>query len=95
MMMSFYYNYQNALRITLNVITVPLEKSRTSATYYLTKESRQSILVVVAFDAIVQMAYCCYSIGYNVYCVWQVTQPLHVQLAEVIQCVSLTAVREE
>mgnify|MGYP001792367175 CR=1 FL=1 len=33
----------------------PLENSIKNATYYLTKENRQSILVVVA--AIVQMAY--------------------------------------
>ena len=44
-MMPFYYNYQNALRISFLVqIFIPSENSRTIVTNYLTKENRQSIL---------------------------------------------------
>ena len=35
----------------------PLEDNRTTAANYLTKENRQSILVVVVLDAIMQMSY--------------------------------------
>ena len=59
-MTSFYYNYQNALRISFLLTNLfkflfPLENSRTIATNYLTKESRQSIMVIVVSDAIMLM----------------------------------------
>jgi hypothetical protein len=50
---TFDYNYQNALGI---VSLIP--DSKTIGTKYITKENRQSILVVIVNDAIMQVSYC-------------------------------------
>lgn len=52
-MTSCYYQYQIALGLFVN----PLVNTRTIYTIYLTKESRQRILVLIVYDAIKQIAH--------------------------------------
>ena len=57
-MTSFYYNYHNALRIfSLVQIFIPLSRivKQLPLIIWQKKKNRQSIQVVVVFDAIVQM----------------------------------------
>jgi len=56
--MVFYYSYQNALGIFLFRFVFPHENSKTIiGANYLTKENGQSILLLVVYDAIMQVTY--------------------------------------
>ena len=57
MMTFFYNNYKNALLIFFDLNLYSLSKIVEQLPLIISKENRQSILVVVVFDAIVRMAY--------------------------------------